>query len=92
LIERLDQRLKRKLTLVSAPAGFGKTTLITSWLHGLEKRLQPAPGLAWLSLLRFIAYLTAALRTLAPETHDAAFPAFFTRASWLTTERRATVD
>lgn len=86
MIERLDQRLKRKLTLVSAPAGFGKTTLITSWLHGLEKRLQPAPGLAWLSLqedddtpLRFIAYLTAALRTLAPETHDAAFP-FFSRA------------
>jgi LuxR family transcriptional regulator, maltose regulon positive regulatory protein len=30
LIKRLDQGLQRKLTLVSAPAGFGKTTLIAS--------------------------------------------------------------
>src|SRR5918995_221798 len=32
LIERLDQQTDRKLTLVSAPAGFGKTTLLTEWL------------------------------------------------------------
>lgn len=29
LIERLDEGLHRKLTLISAPAGFGKTTLVT---------------------------------------------------------------
>ncbi len=32
LIERLDQGTERKLTLVSAPAGFGKTTLLAEWL------------------------------------------------------------
>ncbi len=33
LIETLNQGLERKLTLVSAPAGFGKTTLAAKWLH-----------------------------------------------------------
>ena len=33
LIERLDAGLDRKLTLVSAPAGFGKTTLVSEWIH-----------------------------------------------------------
>jgi LuxR family maltose regulon positive regulatory protein len=71
LDERLDQGLKSKLTLVSAPAGFGKSTLITAWLHGLSEKLQPPPRVAWLSLeedddtpSRFIAYLTAAMRML----------------------------
>jgi LuxR family maltose regulon positive regulatory protein len=36
LLERLDRglRLGRRLTLVSAPAGFGKTTLVAEWLRG----------------------------------------------------------
>jgi len=33
LIERLDAGLYRKLTLISAPAGFGKTTLVSAWTH-----------------------------------------------------------
>jgi LuxR family maltose regulon positive regulatory protein len=33
LLERLDQALSCKLTLISAPAGFGKTTLVTEWLY-----------------------------------------------------------
>jgi LuxR family maltose regulon positive regulatory protein len=33
LLERLYEGLGRKLTLVSAPAGFGKTTLVGEWLH-----------------------------------------------------------
>ncbi len=37
LIERLDAGLRRKLTLVSAPAGFGKTTLVSSWLDHLAR-------------------------------------------------------
>ena len=62
----------RKLTLVSAPAGFGKTTLLSQWLHG---RLAAAPPLqvAWLSLdpgdndpARFLAYAIAALQGLEP--------------------------
>jgi len=33
LIERLNEGLMRKLTLVSAPAGFGKTTLLSEWVR-----------------------------------------------------------
>jgi LuxR family transcriptional regulator, maltose regulon positive regulatory protein len=67
LIERLNEALHRKLTLISAPAGFGKTTLLGEWVAGCER---PA---AWLSLdegdddpTRFLAYLVAALRMIAP--------------------------
>jgi len=72
LIERLNEGLSagHKLTLISAPAGFGKTTLISEWLAGRE----PGEGgvrVAWLSLdaadsapARFLAYLVAALQTL----------------------------
>ena len=68
LIERLNAGLPagRKLTLVSAPAGFGKTTLVSEWVARCER---PA---AWLSLdegdndpTRFLTYLVAALQTLA---------------------------
>lgn len=65
---RLIQRLNEgcKLTLISAPAGFGKTTLVSEWLTCCKT---PA---AWLSLddgdnqpTRFLAYLVAALQTIA---------------------------
>ena len=67
LIERLNEgSLHRRLTLVSAPAGFGKTTLVSEWVAGCGR---PA---AWLSLdegdndpARFLSYLVAALRTVA---------------------------
>src|SRR5579863_5812484 len=69
LSERLDRGTTSKLTLVSAPAGFGKTTLLTEWLAAGPA----APGgerlAAWLSLDRgdndpasFWAYVIAALR------------------------------
>jgi len=67
LIQRLDEglRLGRRLTLVSAPAGFGKTTLLSEWAAGCERPV------AWLSLdagdndpARFLAYLVAALQTI----------------------------
>ncbi|HZG68970.1 MAG TPA: hypothetical protein VEZ12_19695 [Herpetosiphonaceae bacterium] len=67
LTERLNAGLHRKLTLVSAPAGFGKTTLVSAWVVGCGR---PA---AWLSLdqgdddpARFLTYLVAALQTIAP--------------------------
>jgi LuxR family transcriptional regulator, maltose regulon positive regulatory protein len=66
LIERLNMGLHRKLTLISAPAGFGKTTLVCEWVTGCNR---PA---AWLSLdagdndpNRFLTYLVAALQTIA---------------------------
>ena len=73
LIEQLNEGLRqgtgfgRKLTLISAAAGCGKTTLACAWVAGC--------GLptAWLSLdaadnapTRFLAYLLAALQTIAP--------------------------
>ena len=73
LIERLNAGLHRKLTLVSAPAGFGKTTLVSEWVTGCE-RLEPKVRAAWLSLdegdndpTRFLAYLVAALQTIAAD-------------------------
>jgi LuxR family maltose regulon positive regulatory protein len=70
LIQLLNEglRTKRRLTLVSAPAGFGKTTLIADWLKQIDL---PA---AWLSLdeadndlPRFLAYLAAAFQQVDEE-------------------------
>src|SRR4051794_37175240 len=70
LRERLTRGAESALTLVSAPAGFGKTTLLTEWLADA-----PADGrsAAWLSLDQrdndpagFWTYLIAALQTVAP--------------------------
>ena len=67
LIERLNAgpRSGRKLTLISTPAGFGKTTLLSEWVR------QCPASVAWLSLdegdndlARFLSYLIAALQTI----------------------------
>lgn len=71
LFQRLEEGLlqeaafQRRLTLVAAPAGYGKTTLVAGWLR------QAGRPFAWLSLdetdndpSRFLAYLLAALRPL----------------------------
>src|SRR5438552_15770990 len=67
LIERLNEGLHRKLTLIAAPAGFGKTTLVSAWVAGCDRQV------AWLSLdegdsdpTRFLTYLVAALGTIVP--------------------------
>jgi ATP/maltotriose-dependent transcriptional regulator MalT len=44
LIERLNEGLHRNLTLISAPAGFGKTTLVSAWVASCDRQV------AWLSL------------------------------------------
>ena len=66
LIKQLNESLHCKLVLVSAPAGFGKTTLVSEWV---SRGQRPT---AWLSLdegdsdiTRFLVYLVAALQTLA---------------------------
>jgi LuxR family maltose regulon positive regulatory protein len=68
LVARLDSGLQGLLTLVSAPAGFGKTTLLAEWLS------QTSRPVAWLSLdvgdndpVRFFTYLLAALEGVDPE-------------------------
>jgi LuxR family maltose regulon positive regulatory protein len=69
LVQRLEEglRLGRTLTLISAPAGFGKTTLLSEWLAQTQKRA------AWLALdnednepIRFWTYLVAALHRVQP--------------------------
>jgi LuxR family maltose regulon positive regulatory protein len=85
LIERLEERLHLgcKLTLVSAPAGFGKTTLVTEWLRSAERSFTPGPlaqaRVGWLSLdegdndpIRFWTYLIAAIQAVHPEVGDEA--------------------
>ena len=77
LVKRLDEglRLGHRLTLISAPAGFGKTTLVSEWVHAIGNATAPvaiAPGppirTGWLSmdegdsnLTRFLTYFIAAL-------------------------------
>ena len=72
LVKRLDAGARGKLTLVSAPAGFGKTTLVSSW--SAKAQVDGRRGIAWLSLdtedndpVRFVTYAVAALRTIAPD-------------------------
>jgi LuxR family maltose regulon positive regulatory protein len=73
---RLTDRLRTtdgappRLVLVAAPAGFGKTTLLAQWIAGEDPRRQ----VAWLALdaadgdpRRFLAHLTAAIQTVAPD-------------------------
>lgn len=75
LRERLDRGLAAKLMLVSAPAGFGKSTLLVDWLASAA--LRPGAGVlkaAWLALdpadndpSRFWRYVVAALRNAVPD-------------------------
>ena len=67
LENRISAGLAGKLTLVSAPAGFGKTTLISEWAAKCDRPV------AWLSLDkehnepdRFLAYVAASLRKITP--------------------------
>jgi LuxR family transcriptional regulator, maltose regulon positive regulatory protein len=75
LIERLQQGLQCPLTLVSAPAGYGKTTLMSEWRAGVGRSIPTA----WLSLdtndddpARFLTCLIGALETLEPGRCEAA--------------------
>jgi LuxR family transcriptional regulator, maltose regulon positive regulatory protein len=72
LAERLSRGTDAKLTLVSAPAGFGKTTLLAAWLASAGQRERLT---AWLSLdqsdndpTAFWTYVIAAVQTVAPAT------------------------
>ena len=68
LVKHLERGAESALTLVSAPAGFGKSTLLAQWVA------ESAMPVAWLSLeaedndpTRFLAYLIAALQALDAE-------------------------
>jgi LuxR family maltose regulon positive regulatory protein len=70
LFERVEAGLQQKLTLIAAPAGFGKTTLLSAWRATAAGSALP---FGWVSLdsadndpLRFWSYVITALDTLAP--------------------------
>jgi len=69
LIERMNKGQSGKLTLISAPPGFGKTTLVSEWISSCER------ATVWLSLdegdndpTRFLVYLVAAFQKVFPHT------------------------
>jgi len=71
LVDQINDGLDKTLILVSAPAGYGKTTLVSSWLS--ERKVSSA----WLSLdagdndpVRFLQYLLTALLPAAPGIGD----------------------
>ncbi|MCU0486791.1 MAG: hypothetical protein MUC85_11865 [Anaerolineales bacterium] len=76
LFEQLNGVIDYPLTLICAPAGYGKTTLICTWLNqvaaGRNEEVSPLPS-AWLTvdegesdLSLFLRYIIAALRTIFP--------------------------
>src|SRR6266487_4858459 len=67
LLGRLDNSLDKRLTVVAAPTGFGKTTLVSMWMASRDF------ASAWVTLdendndpSRFWIYVVSALRTLDP--------------------------
>jgi len=77
LSERLERAAEARLTLVSAPAGFGKTTALTAWLAVRPQQ----DGVAWLSLdegdaqaASFWTYVITALQGVAPDVGAAVLP------------------
>jgi len=81
LIQKLNDGLPNKLTLISAPAGFGKTTLVNEWVSQIlspgNEDSQSAVHVGWISLdeadnalARFLVYFTTSLKRI-PGTNSA---------------------
>jgi LuxR family maltose regulon positive regulatory protein len=82
LLDALNEGSTRRLTLVSAPAGYGKTTLLSNWFERTGK------DVAWLSLdeadndlRRFLAYLVATLQRVDATLREAAIGVEDSRAA-----------
>jgi LuxR family maltose regulon positive regulatory protein len=80
LVEQINAGLARKVTLVSSPAGFGKTTLLCEFASSSQR------AVAWVSLdeddndlIRFLSYTLAALRNLDPGLSDSVLAMLQTR-------------
>lgn len=74
LIERLEEGRRCRLTLVAAPAGYGKTALVADWMRGLDSDTNAV----WLSLdagdsepVQLMAYMAEALQRVDDALHDA---------------------
>jgi len=78
LLARLDDALARRLTLIQAPAGYGKTSLLAQWR---QRHAGPAVRIAWLTLetddadlKRLAGYLSLAMSGGAPGEEAAPVP------------------
>lgn len=86
LTKKLTEGLVGKVTLIAAPAGFGKSTLLGEWMAGFTPQVQEqqevvngGAHVAWLALdpddndpVRFLTYLIAGLRKFAPTVGETA--------------------
>jgi LuxR family maltose regulon positive regulatory protein len=93
LLDRLDEALSYKLTLLSAPAGYGKTTLINAWIQQIQARNEEQaraedtsrqPATAWVLLdagdndpVRFWRYVITACQTFRVDLGEAALALLF---------------
>ena len=82
LIDRLQEGISRKLTLISAPAGFGKSTLLSEWISQSDMQV------VWISLdksdndsVQFTRYLIAGLKKIEPSIGEGAIQLLKCRAS-----------
>ncbi len=83
LIQQLNERIQRKLTLMIAPAGYGKTSLATEWIHTLQAEDTFKNRITWLYLeeadsepIRFLSYVIAALQQVEPDIGGSALGLF----------------
>lgn len=83
LVQRLHKGIYSKVTLLSAPAGFGKSTVVSAWLDELEDEPY-ALKVSWLSLEeaddhlpRFIRYLVAAIEEKYPHSCETVLPLLY---------------
>lgn len=74
LLDQLRDSLECPLTLICSPAGFGKTTLLSTWMEQLQNEHTPSFSFAWYSLDEtdndlqvFLRYLVTAIRQTNPE-------------------------
>ena len=82
LLQRLNEGVQKKLTLICAPAGFGKTSLLAQWCAGLHTRHSDHPiSIAWVSLeageddpQQFWRYVLTALHSFAPQIGEEILP------------------
>src|ERR687898_289038 len=88
LLDRLDEGVARELTLVCAPAGFGKTAMLADWAH------RGARSVAWLALdagdndpARFWRHAAAALDRVRPGIAERVVPLLRTRLQQQQPER-----
>ena len=94
LVERLRRGAQSRLTLVSAPAGFGKTTLLAEWLGGLQGE---ECSVAWVSLdaadgdpATFWAYVLSSLQSAVPDIGSSAPASEFIASPGVSTESMLT--